>query len=56
MAALVADEAEYVPGGESMEEMESRHKKETRENEGKIRALLKTAKKSNRAAIKTGVW
>jgi len=56
MAALVADEAEYVPGGESMEEMETRHKKEKRENEGRIRALLKTAKKSNRTVVETGLW
>lgn len=52
MAALV-DESTYVPGGETLDEMNSRHKKETREVEGKIRALLKTAKKSNRAQIET---
>jgi hypothetical protein len=36
---------------EDMELMEKRHKQESRELEGKIRALLKTAKKSNKAVI-----
>ena len=32
-------------------QMEMRHKQEMRELEGKIRALMKTAKKSNRAVV-----
>lgn len=36
---------------EDMELMEKRHKQELRELEGKVRALLKTAKKSNKAVI-----
>ena len=31
--------------------MEMRHKQEVRELEGKVRALMKTAKKSNRAVV-----
>lgn len=38
---------------ETVESMETRHKLEQRELEGKIRALLKTAKKSTKAAIET---
>jgi hypothetical protein len=36
---------------EGVSQMEVRHKQETRELEGKVRALLKTAKKSNRAVV-----
>ena len=36
---------------EGVSQMEVRHKQEMRELEGKVRALLKTAKKSNRAVI-----
>jgi hypothetical protein len=36
---------------ENLEDMERRHKAEKRELDGKIRALMKTAKKSTRAAI-----
>jgi hypothetical protein len=36
---------------ESIEGMERRHRAEVRELEGKVRALLKTAKKSNKAAV-----
>ena len=38
---------------ESMDLIEKRHKQEVRDLEGKVRALMKTAKKSNRAAIET---
>lgn len=34
-----------------MDLMEKRHKQEIRELEGKVRALLKTAKKSNKSVI-----
>jgi hypothetical protein len=36
---------------ETMEVMERRHNRETRDMDGKIRALLKTAKKSTRLAL-----
>lgn len=36
---------------EGVSQMEVRHKQEMRELEGKVRALLKTAKKSNRAVV-----
>jgi hypothetical protein len=36
---------------ESADLMAKRHKQELRELEGKVRALLKTAKKSNRATV-----
>ena len=36
---------------ESAFKMEIRHKQEVRELEGKVRALMKTAKKSNRAVV-----
>lgn len=36
---------------ETLEMMEKRHNKETRDMDGKIRALLKTAKKSTRLAL-----
>jgi uncharacterized protein YfcZ (UPF0381/DUF406 family) len=42
---------EVIRGAETLEEMERRHKAEVRELEGKVRALLKTAKKSNKGAI-----
>lgn len=42
-------------GQESLVDMERRHKAETRKLEGEVRALLKTAKKSNRAQIETQV-
>jgi hypothetical protein len=36
---------------ETLETMTQRHKAESRELEGKIRALMKTAKKSNKSEI-----
>ena len=36
---------------EGASQMEMRHKQEVRELEGKVRALMKTAKKSNRAVV-----
>jgi hypothetical protein len=36
---------------ETLSQIESRHKAEVRKLEGEVRALLKTAKKSNRAEI-----
>ena len=36
---------------ETLEELERRHKQEVRDLEGKVRALLKTAKKSNKAVV-----
>lgn len=41
--------------GESLAAMERRHKVEIRKLEGETRALLKTAKKSNRAVIEAQV-
>ena len=38
---------------ETLEELETRHKQELRELEGKVRALLKTAKKSTKVAVET---
>jgi OTU domain-containing protein 6 len=38
---------------ETLDAMEARHKQEVRELEGKIRALMKTAKKSTKVAIET---
>ena len=36
---------------EKIDSMEKRHKQEIRDLEGKVRALLKTAKKSTKAAV-----
>ena len=42
---------EAPPLKETLEDLERRHKQEVRDLEGKVRALLKTAKKSTKAVV-----
>lgn len=55
MSSLVDAEEELPKSVETLAELERRHKAEIRKLEGETRALLKTAKKSNRAQIEAQI-